>query len=477
MAEVKEESLTATHAFRRGTSLVVKATTDMGEREFHSLVVYMDLDSMWISPPKEEINLKGVGPGSELAITAEVALDRFESKVTLRGVTNHPEQMWRVDRPGEIRKGIGRAQLRAEVRLPGSILEVRRTDRPPPAEGEEEEPALQYPVNVVDISVGGVQFESLIEVLEGDNLAHGLHLPLPHLEEPFETEIQIMGSNTSKRASGVIRVYRCRFINTPPRHSNEISRYLYEVQLDTRVGSPRRRRVREEPYPFDQGLAVLEIGRKVTLECVGPSGNEEKWPTIIQDLDDEGILVMGPTYRGGAVAIDASKDIGVVIFNERTSALVVTRSRRISVVREPIFMWLLSPPTEFTRRHQRSHVRLPVNMDSTLHIFDGSQTPDVDHDFPVLVLDLSAGGAAFQTDERLPLGPDSTVDLTFELEGSRTPFHIRVEPVGEIEERRVVDRFLYRYKCQFMDLSIRREDEMTRYVFNQQAEARKRGMA
>ncbi|MEO2106932.1 MAG: hypothetical protein ABGZ36_14955 [Actinomycetota bacterium] len=52
-----------------------------------------------------------------------------------------------------------------------------------------------------------------------------------------------------------------------------------------------------------------------------------------------------------------------------------------------------------------------------------------------------------------------------------------VEIVGDIDERRVADRMIYPYKCQFMDLSIRREDEVARYVFNEQAEARKRGMA
>jgi len=101
----------------------------------------------------------------------------------------------------------------------------------------------------------------------------------------------------------------------------------------------------------------------------------------------------------------------------------------------------------------------------------------VDHEFSILLLELSAGGAAFQTDERLPVGPDSTVTLTFELAGSRTAFHVRVELVGSIDERRVVDRYLYKYKCQFLDLSIRREDEVTRHIFSQQAEARKRGMA
>ncbi len=477
MAEVQEKEITATESFLRGSSLVVKVSTDLGGREFHSQVLYMDLDSLWIAPPRDDIDLEGAGIGDQLHIVAEVALDRFESNVPLQEFTVRPQEMWRVARPANIRKGIGRAQLRAEVRLPGSTLEVIHTDRPPPEGGDEEEPGLQYPVNVVDISVGGVQFESLIEVLEGDDLAFNLHLPLPHLEEPFVSEIEIMGSNTSERASGVIRVYRARFINSAPRHSNEISKFLYEVQLDTRVGEPERRRVREEPYPFDQGLAILEIGRKVTLEAIGPNGNEEKWPTVVQDIDDDGILVMGPTYRGGPVAIDASKDIGIVIFNERTKALVVTRSRRIGVVQDPIFMWRLAPPKEFHSRHQRSHVRLPVNLDATIHIFDGTQSPRVDHDFPVLLLDLSAGGAAFQTDERLPAGPDSAVTLTFELDGSRTAFHVRVELVGAVDERRTADRYLFKHKCQFMDLSLRREDEVTRYVFTEQAEARKRGLA
>ena len=51
MAEdkVPEKEITATESFLRGSSLVVKTSTDLGEREFHSQVLYMDLDSLWIA--------------------------------------------------------------------------------------------------------------------------------------------------------------------------------------------------------------------------------------------------------------------------------------------------------------------------------------------------------------------------------------------------------------------------------------------
>ena len=62
---------------------------------------------------------------------AEVALDRFKSDVPLQEFAIQPQKMWRLARPSNIRKGIGRSALRAEVRLPGSILEVIHTDRPP----------------------------------------------------------------------------------------------------------------------------------------------------------------------------------------------------------------------------------------------------------------------------------------------------------------------------------------------------------
>lgn len=53
----------------------------------------MDLDSLWIAPPKADINLEGVGIGAQLHIVAEVALDRFESDVPLQEFTIQSQKM------------------------------------------------------------------------------------------------------------------------------------------------------------------------------------------------------------------------------------------------------------------------------------------------------------------------------------------------------------------------------------------------
>ena len=119
-------------------------------------------------------------------------------------------------------------------------------------------------------------------------------------------------------------------------------------------------------------------------------------------------------------------------------------------------MWQLAMPSEFFRRHQRSHVRMDVNVDGKLHIVDSNADPPIDHKIDVLIDDIS-GGAAFKVPQRLPEASEATVELSFDLPSSRMPFDIRVAIVGDVEQRRLADRTLYGYKCQFMSISERRQ--------------------
>jgi hypothetical protein len=156
------------------------------------------------------------------------------------------------------------------------------------------------------------------------------------------------------------------------------------------------------------------------------------------------------------VAIDASREIRVVVFSPRINALVVARTKRTGIIKEPIYMWQLAMPSEFFRRHQRSHVRMDVNVDGKLHIVDSNADPPIDHKIDVLIDDIS-GGVAFKVPQRLPEASEATVELSFDLPSSRMPFDIRVAIVGDVEQRRLADRTLYGYKCQFMSISERRQ--------------------
>ena len=117
-----------------------------------------------------------------------------------------------------------------------------------------------------------------------------------------------------------------------------------------------------------------------------------------------------------AAALDASKEIRLVTYSPCINALVVARTKRAGVMTEPLLMWHLVMPEEFFRRHQRSHVRMDVNLDGKLHISDRGADPPV-------------------------------------------------------------DRTIYAYKCQFINLSERRQDEVTRYIFAEQLERRRQGRA
>ena len=458
-------------AFRRDTSLEVKASTARGPRTFRSAVRYMDVDDMWIQSPDEESGVEGVAIGSDLSVTAEMERYRYTAKVQLKEFVSFPYPLWRVDRPREIERGQGRGLTRQPVRLKDCSLMVEH-------EGRDDIEPLEFIVEVVDLSVGGCQFESLVEILEGKGLVHTLMLPLTHLDEPIEGRVELLGSKRVETASKKALVYRARFFKPPARLAGEITRFINLLELDSRPSSQSSRsRVREEPYPMDMALKALRIGGRLTIECFDAMGNQEAFFTTLQDVTPTGLSILAPTYRGGPVAIDASKEIRAVFFHDRANVLVVAHSKRIGVVREPVFLWKLAMPTEFFQRHQRSHVRLRVTVDAVLLIIDPSAQPPVDKSQEVILTDISAGGAGFQSPERLPAGPDATVEITFELEGVRSPFEVRVGLVGDLEERRLTDRPVFMYKCQFMNISERRQDEITKYIFEQQREQRKRGIA
>lgn len=79
-----------------------------------------------------------------------------------------------------------------------------------------------------------------------------------------------------------VRLYRAKFHEPPPVVNKEITRHLYMLQLEGRKasGDPRRG-VREDLMPFDQGLAAMQVGNRVTLECFSPEGELENWITVI----------------------------------------------------------------------------------------------------------------------------------------------------------------------------------------------------
>ena len=113
----------------------------------------------------------------------------FEATVQLKELISKPEQLWRIDRPSAIDRKKGRAMVRQDVSLPHSRLRIEH-------EGRDDIEGLEFNVDVVDLSTGGTQFESIVEILEGSGLIHTLILGLPHRPEddPLEIELDILDS-------------------------------------------------------------------------------------------------------------------------------------------------------------------------------------------------------------------------------------------------------------------------------------------
>ncbi len=195
----------------------------------------------------------------------------------LKQLIRKPEALWRVDRPKSIDRKKGRAMVRQDVRLPNSILRVEH-------EGREDIEGLEFTVNVVDLSTGGTQFESIVEILEGAGLIHTLIVDLPHRseDEPLAIELDLLDSKMVKSSNQDVHLYRAKFHEPPPVVNKEITRHLYMLQLEGRKASEDPRRgVREDPMPRDQGVAAMGIGNRITMECFSLKGELENWITTI----------------------------------------------------------------------------------------------------------------------------------------------------------------------------------------------------
>lgn len=259
---MNEQKTDAAAAFSRGTTVEVTAQTPRGPKTFRTTVQYMDRKSMWIAAPTDD-HVQAVASGTDLKVVAEKDGFRYETGVQLKQLIKKPEALWRVVRPESIDRKKGRALVRQDVRLPNSVLRIEH-------EGREDIEGLEFIVNVVDLSTGGTQFESIVEILEGDGLTHTLFVDLPHRseDEPLGIELDLLDSKMVKSSNRDVRLYRAKFHEPPPVVNKEITRHLYMLQLEGRKasGDPRRG-VREDLMPFDQGLAAMQVGNRVTLEC------------------------------------------------------------------------------------------------------------------------------------------------------------------------------------------------------------------
>ena len=134
--------------------------------------------------------------------------------------------------------------------------------------------------------------------------------------------------------------------------------------------------------------------------------------------------------------------------------------------------FVVSMPTEARRSQRRSFYRLNVSIDARGYWVEGEPEDDADPDDlelqrhpleAVRLLDISGGGSLIRTRQPVPIG--ALVTLGFTLEAGTPPVEIRARVKAvRLEER----THAYRLNTEFEGIARRTQEQIVRFIFQQQ---------
>ncbi len=424
----------------------------------------MDFESLWITDPDGDWRPRA---GERLTLQAEQRGVRYSATPTFRGVIESPERLWQLDRPTDegIERSAAREDLRQKVWIAGAWVYVEGRIQPFTK-------PRRFPVTVVDLSAGGALLEALATIPRGADLEHTLRFPLPHDGADIVADVRILDAESIDRLGQTHWQYRTRFVRPTGALRSQIARYVSEVDASARREA--RATEVEEPFPTDRALALLSAKPEVQLELEDHDGRIFSVETVVARTHRGRLLVHAPTAPNADAGTRAARSITLLIHEPRDELNIVGNTQRTDVVDGPPALWEFRMPTAFRKRVAREFVRWPVSIGHARIIaVDAAVNPPVRVRSAVTITNLGAGGAAFQTRANLPIGPSSGHHLQFSLPGIPRPFAMRVE-VLRSAKRGGASGALNLYRCKFVGLTPHEHAQITRHIFQLQAEHRRK---
>lgn len=211
---------------------------------------------------------------------------------------------------------------------------------------------------------------------------------------------------------------------------------------------------------------ILKVNQKVE---VARSGEGEFYPALIQDVADDFFCITIPYLRGMPLVLVPGEQVDVRVI-ESDAAYFFTAAvlgRR----RDEIPLYGLSIPTEVKRIQRRRFARVETLLEVWYApVPQGDEAPAFRQGWAV---NLSGGGLCLGTDYRFEIGDQILLRFTLDL-GER---RLEVATQGRIVRRDVMSEGSpgsgYRYGVEFLDLPMREQDLICRYVFRKMAERRR----
>ena len=289
----------------------------------------------------------------------------------------------------------------------------------------------------------GALLKSAIEIPDRAELEHMLTFPLPHEHESLRVDVRLLESIHIERFGNSRYRYRVRLVRPTSGVTNQIARYVFDVDAAGRRQSAAGGAHVEEPYPARRALALLAAAPRVRLEFTDEHRASRSVKARLLDVTRRAVVIEAPTTSRGLAGLGADHGLTLLVHDTTAKVNVVGDTRRLGVVDGTPIRWELALPREFRQRIGRAHVRWPVVItDAQVVAVDAGVDPPRRVRSAVTIVNLSAGGAAFLSAIALPTGPMSGHNLRFSLPEVSERFSARLQIVG-VQRRRMGERTVF----------------------------------
>ncbi len=214
---------------------------------------------------------------------------------------------------------------------------------------------------------------------------------------------------------------------------------------------------------------ILKVNQRIQIELMDENGQIERYPSRIENIHDNEIIVVAPIKDRVTVPIPVDTSLLVTVWDHCSAYNFQTKVIKRSNLRLPL-LHLAVPPC-INRIQQRDFVRVPLSLEviaSFVHPQSGYQ------EIKCVTKDISGGGLMLIFTKSPPFTKEIEVDISFSLENEEIRARGKVAWLNLETDVSGIQRYLVGIK--FISISEKARGRIIKYVFQRQIELRKRGL-
>ncbi len=220
---------------------------------------------------------------------------------------------------------------------------------------------------------------------------------------------------------------------------------------------------------------LLSVGQLITIvpDSAAPEGNgaPEAYPSRIEDLSEDALLVSMPMRQMSLVALPLNS--AVSIYFSRGGARYYFRAIVASLATSPLPVLRLRDVGSVMRQERRNHVRVGVAMEPVQMVAVGDD-PDLPPDsLPAIVLDISGGGLGLVCPR--PLAAGTMLHVVLDLPGRFGRLEADAEVVRSIAQE-LGGTARWQVGVTFRKMPGKQRDRIAAFALYQQQLLRRRGL-